>query len=134
MSSYVLDASALLTLLKNEAGSELVATMLEEGAIMSSVNLSEVVTKLTANGIPEDLIRTLLNALKIGIVDFDTHFAYETGLLFPLTKSAGLSLGDRACLALAKHLKLPAVTADRVWEKLSLDVTVHLIRGSAPGK
>lgn len=128
MSNYVLDASALLTLLKNEAGGEQVATILEEGAIMSSVNLSEVVTKLSTKGIPEDLIRKLLNALKMRIVDFDTYFAYETGLLFPLTKSAGLSLGDRACLALAKRLELPAVTADRVWEKLSLDITVKLIR------
>lgn len=99
MSNYVLDASALSTLLNSEAGSEQVAAILEEGAIISAVNLSEVVTKLIARGIPEDLIRTLLNALKISIVDFDTHFAYETGLLFPLTKSAGLSLGARLSCA-----------------------------------
>ncbi|SRR6266568_828398 len=129
MSSYVLDASALLTLLKNEAGGEQVAAILEEEAVMSSVNLSEVVAKLSAKGIPEELIRKLLSGLKIMIVDFDTRFAYEAGLLLPLTRHVGLSLGDRACLVLAKHLNLPAVTADRVWGNLSLDVTIRVIRG-----
>ena len=128
MRGYVLDASALLALLKQEDGSEQVAEFITEGAVINSVNLSEVIAKLSEAGMPEDAIHETLDMLTLMTVDFDMALAYEAGLLRPLTKQAGLSLGDRACLALAKQLNLPAITTDRVWENLSLDITIQVIR------
>ncbi len=128
MRGYVLDASALLALLDQEPGSEPVAQFIIEGALMCSVNISEVVAKLSERGMPAQFIHETLDSVKVMIIDFDKLMAYEAGLLRPLTKKFGLSLGDRACLALAKHLKLPAVTADKAWENLSLDMQVKVIR------
>ena len=128
MRGYVLDASALLALLKQEDGSEQVAEFITEGAVINSVNLSEVIAKLSEAGMPEDAIHETRDMLTLMTVDFDMALAYEAGLLRPLTKQAGLSLGDRACLALAKQLNLPAITTDRVWENLSLDITIQVIR------
>jgi ribonuclease VapC len=128
MQSYVLDASALLALLNQEPGSERVAACIANGAAISTVNLSEVVAKLSDASIPEEVTREILSVLGIVVIDFDTVLAYDAGLLRPLTRQVGLSLGDRACLALARRLNLPAVTTDKVWQKLSLDIAVQLIR------
>jgi len=128
MSYYVLDASALMALLHEEPGNDKVVQAVKDGAAISTVNLSEVASKLGELGTPEALIQDAINVLKLTIVDFNTEFAYKVGLLRPLTKHAGLSLGDRACLALAQHLNLPELTTDRVWQDLSLDVTVQIIR------
>jgi ribonuclease VapC len=128
MNSYVLDASALLVLLKGEAGSEQVIEAITDGASMSAVNFSEVVGKLRDGGMPEEAIYETLDPLELDIVQFDTMLAYLAGLLRPLTKNAGLSLGDRACLALAQHLNLPVLTTDRVWKDLLPAITVQLVR------
>jgi ribonuclease VapC len=128
MAGYVLDASALLVLLKGETGSERVIEALMDGAAISAVNFSEVVAKLREGGMLEEAIHESLDSLELDIVEFDTEFAYQAGLLRPLTKSAGLSLGDRACLALAQNLNLPALTADRAWDGLSLGIRVQVIR------
>ena len=128
MADYVLDASALLVLLKGETGSERVIEALMDGAAISAVNFSEVVAKLREGGMLEEAIHESLDSLELDIVEFDTEFAYQAGLLRPLTKSAGLSLGDRACLALAQNLNLPALTADRAWDGLSLGIRVQVIR------
>lgn len=128
MSKAVLDASALLALINQEPGSELVAEYIENGAVMSTVNLSEVVAKLSDAGMPEEAIHEALDSLGLTVVDFDSAYAYKVGLLRPTTKHAGLSLGDRACLVLAQQLGLPAVTTDRVWEGLSLCIKVQIAR------
>jgi ribonuclease VapC len=128
MSSCVLDASALLALLREEPGSEQVAKALDDGAVVSLVNLSEVVAKLSESGMPEEAIREVLDLPGVKKIEFDAEQAYQAGLLRPLTKSAGLSLGDRACLALARRLNLPVLTTDRVWQALSLDIVVQVIR------
>ena|SRR5258708_1106001 len=128
MSSYVLDASALMALFHQEPGSDKVEQAIEDGAAISTVNLSEVASKLNELGTPEKLIQTVINVLELNIVDFNTELAYKAGLLRPLTKRAGLSLGDRACLALAQNLNLPALTADHAWETLSLGIKVQVIR------
>lgn len=128
MSQGVLDASALLALLNQERGSEGVAAIITDKAAMSTVNFSEVVAKLSNDGMPNEMIRDLLDSLELEVIDFDTELAYQAGLLRPLTKHAGLSLGDRACLALAQHLRLPALTTDRVWDTLSLGIPVQVIR------
>src|SRR5258708_39975850 len=113
MRGCVLDASALLALLKQESGSEQVATCIKEGAFMSSVNLSEVVAKFSEADVPEAVIHEILDILGLMIVDFDGTFAYEVGLLRQLTRQAGLSFGDPALLSLAKRQDFPAVRKDR---------------------
>jgi ribonuclease VapC len=128
MSYYVLDASALIALLHAEPGSEKVARAVEEGAAISTVNLAEVAAKLNDLGTPEAVVQDAINVMQLTIYDFTVDLAYTVGRFRPLTKHVGLSLGDRACLALAHHLNLPALTTDRVWEGLPVDVVVHVLR------
>lgn len=127
MSNYVLDASAILALLNNEPGSEKVINVLTQAAI-SSVNLSEVVAKLADNGIPETEVREIIATLGLEVINFDTEMSYRAGMLRPLTRQAGLSFGDRACLALGESLGLPILTTDRTWANLELGINVQVIR------
>jgi PIN domain nuclease of toxin-antitoxin system len=124
----VLDASALLAVLQAEPGAEPIAAALKGGAFISTVNLSEVVSKLADARVPEGDIRTIIDSLGLHTVDFDSELAYSAGLLRPATRQAGLSLGDRACLALALQLGAEAFTTDRAWTDLRLDVVVHVVR------
>jgi PIN domain nuclease of toxin-antitoxin system len=128
MRTAVLDASALLALFNAEVGSEQVARSIMDRAIMSAINISEVIAKLSEVNIPEEVMHETLDLLGIEIIAFDMTCAYQAGLLRSMTKALGLSFGDRACLALAQHLRLPAVTADRTWQKLTLDIGVQIIR------
>ena len=127
MSEAVLDASALLALLNPEPGHEEVARTIPDAAI-SAVNLSEVAAKLAESGMPEESIREALEGLALDVHDFGRDLAFQTAMLRPLTKHKGLSLADRACLALGQQLNLPVVTADRVWKELDLEVEVRLVR------
>jgi PIN domain nuclease of toxin-antitoxin system len=125
----VLDASAALALLRTEPGHDQVAELLP-GSVISALNYSEVVQKLTQLGsaTAEDDAAALI-ALGATIASFDTTEAINTARLWQVTHKAGLSLADRACLALAAGLPDGvAVTADRVWAELGLDVQVQLIR------
>lgn len=126
----VLDASALLALLGRESGWEAVAATIP-GAFVSAVNLAEVAGKLAEHGMPEGEVRQVLGGLGLAVVSFSEEAAVAAGLLRPRTRSVGLSLGDRACLALAHELKLPAYTTDQAWRELRLGVDVHLVR---PGR
>lgn len=120
MIKNVLDASAVLAVLNGELGQKKVIPILAESAI-SSVNLTEVAAKLLEAGMDEAGARLAVSVLGIGeIVDFTEDFAWEAARLRPLTKQYGLSLGDRACLALSIKLKVPAITADKQWSKLKL--------------
>ena len=101
---------------------------LDASAAISTVNLSEVVARLAADGLPVEQVRAGIESWRLDIVEFDAELALEAGMLQPTTRRAGLSLGDRACLALARRLNLPALTADRAWANLPLGVTVQLIR------
>jgi ribonuclease VapC len=127
MSEVVIDASALLALLNSEPGSDVVAEALPE-AVISAVNLSEVVAKLCGAGIPESSIRHVLEPLGVQVKSFDESNAYQAGMLRADTKSSGISLGNRACLSLAKTLGVVALTADKTWTSLSVGATVKLIR------
>ena len=127
MPEIVIDASALLALLNAETGADVVVEALSEGVI-SSVNLSEVVAKLCEAGMPEKAIRQILQPLGLEIVPFDEEQSYQAGLLRTSTRDIGISLGDRACLSLAKMLGLVALTADRAWAEISAGVTVKVIR------
>jgi ribonuclease VapC len=99
----VLDASALLALLQNEPGAEVAAVRLPD-CVISAVSLSEVVAKLVDYGLPEADLRAALDVLDLEVREFDTEAAYAAGELRRITRRAGLSLGDCACLALAMRL------------------------------
>lgn len=128
MSKWILDASAVLALLNQEPGSNVVERALGDGASVVTVNLAEVVAKLADAGMPNQAIREALGALPISVVDFDEDLAYRTGLLRSLTHELGLSLGDRACLALAQRLRLPVLTTDHAWASLDIGVEVRVLR------
>jgi PIN domain nuclease of toxin-antitoxin system len=127
----VLDASALLALLNAEPGPGVITEAVPEAAI-SAVNLSEVVAKLAEGGMPEGAIREALDGLGLDIMAFDAQQTYTAGLLRPLTRSLGLSLGDRACLALGLKLRYCVLTVDQDWATLdlgqALELDVKLVR------
>ncbi len=127
MSDLVVDASALLALLSQEGKAERRPVTLK-GTIISAVNLSEVVAKLAEVGMPEAEIRSALDPLGLEVEAFDANQAYLAGLLRPRTKALGLSLGDRACLALAQKRGSPVLTMDRAWARLQIDVEIRLMR------
>lgn len=125
----VLDASAVAALLFAEPGGQRVAEAIAGGAALSTVNLSEVVTVLLRRQQdPTPLVERLTR--QVLVYPFDTTDALTAAALGPLTRRAGLSLGDRACLALAQRLVLPAITADTAWAALTLPVTIDCIRGT----
>jgi len=123
----VLDASALLALMGAEPGADAVAAVLDASTI-SSVNLSEVVAKLAEYGVPEAALRSALTELTLDVTDFTASTAIAAGLLRPSTKTLGLSLGDRACLALGMEMGATVVTAERLWSGLSLGIPIHVVR------
>ena len=125
--TVVLDASAVLVLLNGEPGTAVVAEVLPR-AVIGAVNISEAVATLAEGGMPGPAIQEAIEGLRLDIVPFDAELALAAGLLRPLTRSAGLSLGDRACLAIGMRLQLPVLTADRLWAGLDLDVEVRLVR------
>ena len=126
MTGIVLDASALLALLKDEPGAAKVAEGLAD-ARMSAVNHAEVVSHFIHAGMPPDLIDDMLRPLPLEILAADKELADIAGRLRRVTADAGLSLGDRFCLALALRDKAPAWTADRQWAALGAAVGVAIV-------
>lgn len=126
MSSSI-DASALLALLFAEPGADQVADVIADGAATSAVNLSEVATVLVRR---EQSVEPILGPLRqqLAVEPFTDEDALIAAALYPKTSSKGLSLGDRACLALAQRLGGPAITAEQSWADLKLDVKIQLIR------
>lgn len=122
----VLDASALLAAFFDEPGAEVVAERMN-GALMSAVNLSEVVAKLTDRGAAREQITEIIAQLDIEIVSHDGAQAMTAGLLRRETRSSGLSLGDRACLALAIERRAVALTGDRAWLALAEPLKVEVV-------
>lgn len=129
MFSPVLDASAVLAVIFEEAGADRVAEHIP-GAAISAVNLAEVLAKLRDLGMPETTIEAILEELQLTIIPFDVAQAHESARLRPMTRSAGLSLGDRACLATAALRGAVALSADRAWARLSdgAGVKIELLR------
>lgn len=123
----VLDASALLAVFNQEPGSTEVASALDH-CMISAVNLTEVLTKLSDQGIDATEAWEELRLMEIEIVPFETEMARLAAMLRGITRKAGLSLGDRACLALGMARKAPVMTTDRAWRTLKLDVEVRLVR------
>jgi PIN domain nuclease of toxin-antitoxin system len=129
----VLDASALLAYVRQEPGWERVREAIAEGAAMSVVNIAEALSIEAAAGV--DSAKLIAELRRIGVVDgaltvhgVSDDDAIEAARLHPITRKAGLSLGDRLCLALASRLGGVALSADRPWSKVKLNVAVELIR------
>lgn len=125
----VVDTSAIIALMNREEGFEIVEKYISN-SIISSVNLSEVITVANRNVFETEEERIeglkLIKTTFFHIVDFDTKQSELAASFDRYTKKFGLSLGDRSCLALAKYLDLPVLTADRVWGKLELDLDIQI--------
>jgi ribonuclease VapC len=125
--TYVLDASAVLCLLHEEKGAERVARALP-AAVIGAVNYSEVVGKLVELGINEPAADGLISALQLKVIPFDRIHARLAGALRATTRKLGLSLGDRACLALAATEGATALTCERLWTKFEAPCKVETVR------
>jgi ribonuclease VapC len=125
--SYVLDASAVLCLLQEEKGAERVAEALPD-AMIGAVNYSEVVAKLVEAGLDELLVDSLIDKLQLNVIPFDRIQARLAGSLRSATRKLGLSLGDRACLALAAAEGATALTCERIWTKFEAPCKVETLR------
>jgi ribonuclease VapC len=123
----VADASAVIAVLVGEPFTRFEPSRLTNASI-SAVNLSEVLTRLQEIGMPDSAAASAVGRLNLRVIVFDEPQARATARLRPVTRQAGLSLGDRACLALGDRLGCPVVTADRVWAGLDVGVEIFLIR------
>lgn len=123
----VFDSSAILALLNEESGKEVVSENLDR-AMVSAINIVEVATVLIRKGLDSEAIFNLLKETFLHIEDFNLDQAIIASSIDELTKHHGLSLGDRACLALAKHKNLPVLTADKAWKEFDLGIKVQLTR------
>ena len=129
----VLDASALIALILGEAGAGRVRDALRRGALISTINWAEALSRLAERGDPVDISVPRVTKLAVttgtlAVVPFDDALAIEVARLRMPTKSLGLSLADRACLALGRLRRLPVLTTDRAWRSLHLSVKVQVIR------
>jgi PIN domain nuclease of toxin-antitoxin system len=128
MNRIVLDASALLAVLNCEPGADKLTPQLLARAASSTVNLAEVQGKLVSRGLdPHEAWEATLSPIR-DAVDFSSEHSRTAGSLVAQTRGLGLSLGDRACLALGLALKAPVYTADKSWKSLKLGVRIHIIR------
>ena len=127
MSQVVFDSSALLAYFNGEPGADLVLTLVSE-AIISSVNAAEVQARQVRKGEPPPAAWVNIVTSVQAIVAFDAEQAEIAGSLIRQTAQFGLSLGDRACLALALKTGCAVYTADRAWSQLQVGVPIHLVR------
>ena len=123
----VLDSSAILAVIKAESGWDKVAAVLP-GAAITAVNAAEIFSKLVEWQMTEDEQNKYQSLLHDMIAPYDYDLALRTGALRRSTKSRGLSLGDRACLAFAQKLGVPAMTADKAWAGLDIGIEIRVIR------
>ncbi|MEX1205845.1 MAG: type II toxin-antitoxin system VapC family toxin [Dongiaceae bacterium] len=122
-----LDASALLAFMFRESGHERVAMVIERSCL-STVNLSEVIGRFVRDGHDGFAVLRRLQETSIELVEFSISQAALAASLLPKTRRLGLSLGDRACLALALSRRIPALTADAAWSEADFGIEIHVIR------
>jgi len=128
MSQIVLDSSAILAIVLGERGTQSLTPQLLRAAAASTVNIAEVQSKLVKAGHTRDSAWADALAWVSEIKEFSVSQARLTGDLIDLTRPYGLSLGDRACLALAIELNAPVYTADKIWANLRLGIPIHILR------
>jgi ribonuclease VapC len=115
----VLDASALLALFNDEPGAERVMQALERPCLLSAANHTEVLTKLLDKGLSPADAATVMTSVELRIVAFDAAQSADAAWLRTATRAVGLSLGDRACLALARAEGAVVLTADKPWLQIA---------------
>jgi ribonuclease VapC len=125
----VLDSSAILAVILDEPGADLVSDSLG-AALVSTVNVAETYTIVSRVGLPVDLVRDFLNYKGIEIVPLSHYDAEIAGRMITLTNTSGLSLGDRCCLALGMARKAIILSADRAWLPFAepLGLKIEIIR------
>ena len=128
MSKVVLDSSVILAVIHRERGSDKITPELLAESAVSTVNLAEVQSKLVTSGWPPEAAWEDATSTTGDILPFTPEQAKTAGSLISATRPLGLSLGDRACLALALSLNAPVYTADRSWKNLKVGVRIHVIR------
>jgi ribonuclease VapC len=128
MSEVVLDASAILALIQQERGAERLTVEIMKDALVSTVNLAEVQSKLVKNGYDSEDAWGDALSLVTGAEPYTSEQAKIAGDLITKTEKYGLSLGDRSCLALAIALKAPVYTTEQAWRNLKVGVPIHVIR------
>jgi ribonuclease VapC len=126
VTSAVLDASAIIALLRGERGASKV-TAVVASAIVDVVNHAEVVSHFANLGAPAHEIREMLTALPYAVVPGDEALAWEAGILQTIASVAGLPLSGRFCLALAKQMNAPVYTADRAWKEIAAAAGVRVV-------
>ena len=122
-----LDTSAIMAFLRDDVGADTVASMLEDRAIVSTVNVQELIASLVSKGMAPEDARLAVRSLNLEGRDLTWDLAERAAELVEWTKPFGLSLGDRSCLALARRLDMPAVTADRIWSNVAESIGVEVI-------
>lgn len=128
MAEAVLDASAILAMLRSEPGAAEVESIIAN-AIVSNVNEAEVIGKLIFRGYTAEQALETVRNLPYRLAELDVALARRAGVLWQATKPQGLSLADRCCLALAERERLPALTTDSSWSNVNIDVEIRLIQG-----
>lgn len=124
--ALVLDASALLALFNDEPGAERVMQALEQPCLLSAANHTEVLTKLLDKGLSPEDAATVMTSVELRIVAFDAAQSADAAWLRTATRKVGLSLGDRACLALARADGAAVLTADKPWLQIAQAVGVKV--------
>lgn len=120
MSDVVLDASAILAILRDEPGSNTVAEHVGRAAV-SAVNLQEVAKELLREGASLEAARAVIDELGLDVRPHDEEAAYAAAALYPQTKQFGRGLGDRTCMALGIAMNVPVLTTDREWRKIKAE-------------
>jgi PIN domain nuclease of toxin-antitoxin system len=128
MNEVVLDASAILAIVFQERGAEKLTVEIMKDAVISTVNLAEVQSKLVKKGYDPDEAWEDATSLVSAAVRFTSEQAKIAGSLITQAEKVGLSLGDRSCLALAIALKAPVYTTEQAWRELKVGVPIHVIR------
>jgi PIN domain nuclease of toxin-antitoxin system len=128
MNEIVLDASAVLAVIQHERGADKLTAQVLNDAVISTVNLAEVQSKLVKNGYTP--VQGWTDALEpvSAVEPFARDHARIAGDLIATTEKYRLSLGDRSCLALAIALKAPVYTTEQLWKNLKVGVPIHVIR------
>ena len=126
MSACVIDTSAVMAFLNDEVGADLMEQWLEQGAAISALCVQETMANLVRRDIDRQSAVDMIEALGLEVHALDFDLAIDAGDLIAITRSKGLSHGDRACLSLARKLRLPAVTADKAWSDIAGEARVEV--------
>ncbi|MCG8273942.1 type II toxin-antitoxin system VapC family toxin [Aquamicrobium sp. NLF2-7] len=126
MSACVIDTSAVMAFLNDEIGADQAEQWLDQGAAISGLCVQETMANLVRRDVDRQSAVEVIEALGLEVHPLDFDLAIDAGDLITSTRSKGLSHGDRACLALARKLRLPAVTADTAWSSVAEDVEVEV--------